>query len=78
MPSAGVGSGSVCINLWMAVDDLCKTAPNLCALVEMLGIPVAARGYNRASTGKNAIHTLCTTRKTKIVHTPRCNDSYLI
>ena len=49
-----------------SVDDLCKTALNLCAPGEMLGIAAATRAYGRAVTGENAIHTLCTTRKPKL------------
>ncbi len=49
-----------------SVDHLCKTAPKLCADGEKLGIPVAARGCDKAITGENTIHTLCTTRKLEL------------
>jgi hypothetical protein len=49
-----------------SVDDLCKTALNLCAPGEMLGIPAATRAHDGAATGENAIHTLCTTTKLKL------------
>jgi hypothetical protein len=45
------------------VDDLCRTAPKLCAHGERLGIPAATRARGNALTGKNTIHTLCKRRK---------------
>jgi hypothetical protein len=49
-----------------SVDHLCKTPPKLCADGGKLGIPTAAHAHDKAITGENTIHTLCTTRKLEL------------
>ena len=48
------------------VDDLCRTAPSLCASPEKLGILAVSYGQAKSSTWINTIHTLCTERKQEL------------
>jgi hypothetical protein len=48
------------------VDHLCKTAPDLCAHWEMLGIVLPGRACNTGFTWESAIHALWTEKKAKL------------
>ena len=71
-PAAGLPAGCVCTSMWIT----CVKRHQACArAVEMLGIRPPGCAHERALNWENTTRSLCTQRKTGIVHTPRREGS---
>ena len=66
LPASRVGELLTGFAVHNHVDHLCKTAPDLCAYWEMLGIPLPGRACNKALVWENAVHALWMGKKTEL------------